>query len=228
MIDILEYVECLRKDKQIPFPWIIQLEITDICPFACPQCYKKGQLNKQMDFTKIVQMLKECSENGTKLFVLNGGEPLLYYKIIDLIKKSAEEANSRTNALRKDRCFKIGELIDSTHIEVQLLSDTEVIPSRALTALSRSMITLDSANILDDHIYRGCVLKSETIKTSCNINITNISDVQLLTSITERVFCQTNMNNRDKKLSREYTEKIRSIMLEYINQKTLTDNQFKV
>lgn len=86
MIDILEYVECLRKDKQIPFPWIIQLEITDICPFACPQCYKKGQLNKQMDFTKIVQMLKECSENGTKLFVLNGGEPLLYYKIIDLIK----------------------------------------------------------------------------------------------------------------------------------------------
>ena len=141
--------------------------------------------------------------------------------IIDLIKKSAEEANSRTNALRKGRCFKIGELIDSTHIEVQLLSDTEVIPSRALTALSRS-------NILDDHIYRGCVLKSETIKTSCNINITNISDVQLLTTITEMVFGQTNMNNRDKKLSREYTEKIRSIMLEYINQKTLTDNQFKV
>lgn len=76
-------------------------------------------------------------------------------------------------------------------------------------------------------IYRRCVLKSETIKTSCNINITNISDVQLLTSITEMVFGQTNMNNRDKKLSREYTEKIRSIMLEYINQKTLTDNQFK-
>ena len=148
--------------------------------------------------------------------------------IIDLIKKSAKEANSRTNALRKGRCFKIGELIDSTHIEVELLSDTEVIPSRALTALSRSMITLDSANILDDHIYRGCVLKSETIKTSCNINITNISDVQLLTSITEMVFGQTNMNNRDKKLSREYTEKIRSIILEYINQKTLTDNQFKV
>ena len=147
--------------------------------------------------------------------------------IIDLIKKSAEEANSRTNALRKGRSFKIGELIDSTHIEVQLLSDTEVIPSRALTALSRSMITLDSANILDDHIYRGCVLKSETIKTSCNINITNISDVQLLTTITEMVFGQTNMNNRDKKLSREYTEKIRSIMLQYINQKTLTDNQFK-
>ena len=41
------------------------------------------------------------------------------------------------------------------------------------------------------------------------------------------LFGQTNMNNRDKKLSREYTEKIRSIMLEYINQKTLNDNQFK-
>ena len=63
--------------------------------------------------------------------------------------------------------------------------------------------------------------------TSKNVNITNISDVQLLTTLTEMLFGQTNMNNRDKKLSREYTEKIRSIMLEYINQKTLNDNQFK-
>ena len=148
-------------------------------------------------------------------------------EIIDLMKKSVVEANSRRNALIKGRCFKMGELIDSSHIAIQLLSNSEVIPSRALSALSRSMIALDSDNILDDHIYRGHVLKSETVKSSCNINITNISDVQLLTTITEMVFGQTNMNNRDKKLSREYTEKIRSIMLEYINQKTLTDNQFK-
>ncbi len=148
-------------------------------------------------------------------------------RIVDLMQKSVTEANSRRNALTKGRCFKIGEFIDSSHIAIQLLSNSEVIPSRALSALSRSMIALDSDNILDDHIYRGCVLKSEIIKTSCNINITNISDVQLLTTITEMVFGQTNMNNRDKKLSREYTEKIRSIMLEYINQKTLLDGQFK-
>ena len=55
-------------------------------------------------------------------------------KIIDIIKRAADEANSRTNALRKGRCFKIGELIDSSHILVQLISDSEVIPSRALTA----------------------------------------------------------------------------------------------
>lgn len=148
-------------------------------------------------------------------------------KIIDMMKRSADEANSRTNALRKGRCFKIGELIDSSHILVQLISDSEVIPSRALTALSRSMIAIDTENILEEHIYRRCVLKSEIMKTSKNVNITNISDVQLLTTLTEMLFDQTNMNNRDKKLSREYTKKIRSIMLEYINQKTLNDNQFK-
>lgn len=148
-------------------------------------------------------------------------------KIIDIMKKSADEANSRTNALRKGRFFKIGELIDSSHISVQLISDSEVIPSRALTALSRSMIAIDTKNILEEHFYRGCVLKSEIVVTSKNVNITNISDVQLLTTLTEMLFGQTNMNNRDKKLSREYTEKIRSIMLEYINKKTLNDNQFK-
>ena len=42
------------------------------------------------------------------------------------------------------------------------------------------------------------------------------------------LFGQTDMNNRDKKLSREYVEKLRLTVLEYINQKTLNDNQFKV
>lgn len=66
------------------------------------------------------------------------------------------------------------------------------------------------------------------MKTSENVNITNISDVQLLTTITNMLFGQTDMNNREKKLSREYVEKLRLTVLEYINQKTLNDNQFKV
>lgn len=66
------------------------------------------------------------------------------------------------------------------------------------------------------------------MKTSENVNITNISDVQLLTTITNMLFGQTDMNNRDKKLSREYVEKLRLTVLEYINKKTLNDNQFKV
>ena len=66
------------------------------------------------------------------------------------------------------------------------------------------------------------------MKTSENVNITNISDVQLLTTITNMLFSQTDMNNMDKKLSREYVEKLRLTVLEYINQKTLNDNQFKV
>lgn len=66
------------------------------------------------------------------------------------------------------------------------------------------------------------------MKISENVNITNISDVQLLTTITNMLFGQTDMNNRDKKLSREYVEKLRLTVLEYINQKTLNDNQFKV
>lgn len=57
------------------------------------------------------------------------------------------------------------------------------------------------------------------MKTSENVNITNISDVQLLTTITNMLFSQTDMNNRDKKLSREYVEKLRLTVLEYINQK---------
>lgn len=90
------------------------------------------------------------------------------------------------------------------------------------------MIAIDSKNLLEKHLYRGCVFKSGIMKTSENVNITNISDVKLLTTITNMLFSQTDMNNRDKKLSREYVEKLRLTVLEYINQKTLNDNQFKV
>ena len=87
MINIAEYVKCMRDNIQLPFPWVIQLEITDICPFSCPQCYKNKQCGKEMNFQKLVQLLDEYSKMGTKLFVLNGGEPLLYYKIVELIKR---------------------------------------------------------------------------------------------------------------------------------------------
>ena len=71
--------------------------------------------------------------------------------IRELIIQAADEANSRRNASRKGRVFQVNDLIDEKHINICLLSDTEVIPTRALSALSRSMIALDSNGILEGH-----------------------------------------------------------------------------
>lgn len=146
-------------------------------------------------------------------------------KITDEIKQlmivAAEEANSRRNASRKGRVFQINELIDEYRINVCLFSDTEVVPTRALSALSRSMISLDSNGILEGHYYRGCVLNA-SILTSSEETTTSISDVQMLQEITALIFDRTSLNNRDKKLAKDTTEAIRKLVINYLNEKTIS------
>ena len=42
----------------------------------------------------------------------------------------------------------------------------------------------------------------------------------MMQELQSMVFGQLNMNNRDKQLSREYTQKIRTLVIEYINAKS--------
>lgn len=141
--------------------------------------------------------------------------------IRELIIHAADEANSRRNASRKGRAFQINHLIDEKHIHICLLSDTEVIPTRALSALSRSMIALDSKGILEGHCYRGCILNA-TILDSDEEIATTLSDVQLLQEITAMLFDRVSLNNREKKLAKDTSEEIRNIVINYINKKTVS------
>lgn len=64
----------------------MQLEITRECPFNCPQCYKIEIENRNMDFSVLQKYIKEGLSKGVKLFVLNGGEPLLYPEFVKVLK----------------------------------------------------------------------------------------------------------------------------------------------
>lgn len=78
----------LKKIKDancLDFPRILQIEITDKCPLHCPQCYRLELAEHHMDYELLKKITNEAINNGTRLFVLNGGEPLLYYKINELL-----------------------------------------------------------------------------------------------------------------------------------------------
>lgn len=74
--------------------------------------------------------------------------------------------------------------------------------------------------LLEKYIYNGSVFNTQVISSSKD-SCSHISDCQMLQELISMTFSQTTMNNRDKKLSREYTEKIREIVIEYINKKSL-------
>jgi len=75
----------IRKENRLQFPKILQIELTNKCPFNCPQCYKLSLSNCDLDFDFFKDTIAEAKQQGTNLVVLNGGEPLLYEKIEELL-----------------------------------------------------------------------------------------------------------------------------------------------
>lgn len=80
----------VKENGYFIFPKMIQLEITRRCPFNCTQCYKKNLHNQDMDYNYIKDVLEKALKNGTILITLNGGEPLLYPCINDLLRYVGE------------------------------------------------------------------------------------------------------------------------------------------
>ena len=75
----------IRQNNCLPYPKIVQFEITDRCPFHCPQCYRLSLSEKDADISFLKKTIIEAKDSGTNLIVLNGGEPLLYKHIVELL-----------------------------------------------------------------------------------------------------------------------------------------------
>ena len=82
-----ESIRFLKENGYFPFPRMLQFEITRRCPFHCSQCYKKDLDNLDMDYKYLIDMIGLAAENEVSLLTLNGGEPLLFPRIGDLLTK---------------------------------------------------------------------------------------------------------------------------------------------
>ena len=82
-----EELNFLKQNGYYPFPKILQLEITRRCPFHCAQCYKRKLENIDMEYSYLMELLDLIEHKGSRRFVLNGGEPLLYPDIVPLLKR---------------------------------------------------------------------------------------------------------------------------------------------
>lgn len=139
-------------------------------------------------------------------------------KIYSLIENAVEHSNNKVNALSYGRKIRIESISkDKKSLLVSLETSKPVIPSRSVSALSRSMIELDENNILNEHIYRGCVLNTTVINEE-NKNIDNLTDVELLKTLTEIVFEQQ-FNSENKKMAIQCKTELKNIAIGYLNKK---------
>lgn len=141
-------------------------------------------------------------------------------EIYDVIKEAINMANSRRNASRKGRHFSLTERIDSTHLGMKLLSDSEVIPSRAISAITRCIYSLDNGNIVSSHFKPNASFITREITPPQKYEKVSISPVELLQEITSIIFGQSGMSN-NRELAASTQKELEKIVLDYINKKSI-------
>lgn len=138
----------------------------------------------------------------------------------NVIQTAIDVANSRRNASRKGRHFSLTGKMDSSHLGIQLLSDSEVIPSRAMSAITRCIYSLDNGDIVSKHFKQNVSFITHEITPPEKYNKTSLTPVELLQEITSIIFGQSGMGN-NRELAIKTQKEIEKIVLNYMNEKSI-------
>tara|TARA_B100000959_G_scaffold225037_1_gene239019 strand:- start:4698 stop:6137 length:1440 start_codon:yes stop_codon:yes gene_type:complete len=88
----------------------LDLMLTKNCNFSCTWCFAESAPGKteSLSFNIIRKTVKQAAEIGVKLFILTGGEPLMYrdakekkgfFDVVDLIQETYEKSNKKVRLL---------------------------------------------------------------------------------------------------------------------------------
>lgn len=144
-------------------------------------------------------------------------------ELVDAIKEAINLSNKSFSATRYGRSIQYIDQIDDYRIHLQMQSKDPLNATRSLSSLSRALVKNENeknSHILDKYVYNGSVFISKNLGVN-EESSTYISDTEMVQEIISMVFNQGSMNNRDKQLSRDYTEKLRNLILDYQNNKTI-------
>lgn len=81
----------MLQNGYFPAPKILQIEITNDCPLACPQCYKTDRKPSYMRFDVFKNVIDEAKKIGIYLVTLNGGEPLCHPDFLEMVTYAASK-----------------------------------------------------------------------------------------------------------------------------------------
>ncbi len=73
------------------FPAFFVISLTNSCNLSCRGCWVSTKAPKtEISYETLCSIIDECKSKGTRFFGLLGGEPLLYPRLMDVIKKYPE------------------------------------------------------------------------------------------------------------------------------------------
>tara|TARA_B100001778_G_scaffold330827_1_gene333981 strand:- start:9571 stop:11118 length:1548 start_codon:yes stop_codon:yes gene_type:complete len=108
------------KDKPKPekyeastTPELVDIKITDFCPFGCSYCYQDStKEGKHGDWNQIKTYVEAFGEQGLFELAIGGGEPTMYPQFAELLKLCRQHGIIANFTTRSLHWFKDRELVD--------------------------------------------------------------------------------------------------------------------
>lgn len=92
-----------EASKKSSFPELMDLKITELCPFGCKFCYQSSTLQgSHADYDKVINIINQAAELGVMEIAFGGGEPSLhpqFNKIMNHTRSLGIKANVTTKNL---------------------------------------------------------------------------------------------------------------------------------
>lgn len=167
----------------------IVIKPTLICNMNCPNCSKRQQLYNDIkndiktktmqydDFVRIITEARQCYKS--KVFIISGGEPLLYNRLFDLInvakKLGYETIDIHTNASLltpaiTDKLLKIAGDILSFRISFGYANNRDFMLGRGVSNTKMYSNTIKNIKYLNNNKPSTTVTMQNVFLTTINLN----------------------------------------------------------
>ena len=124
------FYKCLSyKLFKIRTPLLVSLSVTGRCNLKCPYCYINVYNREpvEMSFEELCRIIDEFYSMGTRIFFLQGGEPMLRKDIVDIVRYIKAKdcyCSISTNGTISKYIPSLSGLVD--HLEISLDGPREV------------------------------------------------------------------------------------------------------
>ena len=137
----------------------------------------------------------------------------------NMLCNCAKYASNSVLSKRTNRKFWIDEdMPDEYTVIVHITSRDPINPTRSISAITRTISKNPSYySLIENHIVNGMIFKTRCIEKE-NETIIQKPDDEIVSEIIS-IFFGNCMSTQEKELRREYADKIRSLILDYINSK---------
>ena len=126
-------------------------------------------------------------------------------EMLDAIIHACKEAETTINSIRNGR-------------KLKLESQTEVIPTRSISSITRAILKGEQRNLFDKHFYKGSILNA-TLDSQEITSASTPDDYQIIQEIVQLFFGQKDLDNWQRKAANEACKQIRETVTIYLSRK---------